>query len=95
MSTIRNVILSLVLATLVIAAVSVIAPQSASLSAGASTAPKSSALYAVVNFMAALPVNAAQPSAAFCPGPTSSSFSTAQLRYMLNARYEHRVGLPR
>ena len=96
MSAIRIVILSIVLAAVVIAAVSFIAPLPASSTPGARTAPKSSAIYAVVKFIAALPARAAQPASAICPGPAAvTNFSTAQLWQMLNARYERRVGLPR
>ncbi len=50
-------------------------------------------LAAAVNFAVA-PLSA--KAAASCPGPVAvSSLSTQQLKAMLNARYEHRVGLPR
>ena len=46
--------------------------------------------------MLPLPAIAAQPAGATCPiAPRLSSFSILQLRGELNARYEHRVGLPR
>ena len=52
---------------------------------------------ALVVYFAALPqaVRAAQPGAATCPIVSVSSLSTQQLWDMLNARYEHRIGLPR
>lgn len=50
-------------------------------------------------YFTALPhtVRAAEPGAATCPVPTVSvsSLSIQQLWDLLNARYEHRIGLPR
>lgn len=48
-------------------------------------------------YFAALPhaVQAVEPGAATCPRVSVSSLSTQQLRALLNARYEYRVGMPR